>query len=382
MRKNGLKSKSRKSKAIFISSVLMLGLMTVGFWAMANGEHGPGQPAHQPWQQPGEASGIYWLLVVLVSGGLLAFALWTLYGKMRPGRLTTVGYHALGALVLVITLFTLALHIIPATQAQRLEPTARAWDWKPGEVIKDPGGSGLEGEPYRGYLVYLSQGCIYCHTLYLRPQDVRTGWGEGAKPEEVSQMGDYVNYPFTLLGTQRDGPDLTIIGRKIPDMKYHIEHLIDPRRFKPKSVMPPYRYLSEKDLRDLAAFLVSLGNEPQKLRAGVMPPPPLIEDPRIAKGKELYKALGCVGCHTVDGSPSTGPTWLGLFGREVEVILPDGTTTKLPADEAYLKESILRPAVKVVKGFSNIMPGYEGQLSDEDIQAIIEYIKTLKGESK
>jgi cbb3-type cytochrome oxidase cytochrome c subunit len=265
-------------------------------------------PYHQPWQAPGQASGIYWVLVLLVGGGLVAFMLWALYGRMRPRAWTTTGYHALGALVIILTLFTLVLYIIPANQAQQIPPTARAWDWKPGETVKDPAGSGLEGQPYRGYLVYLANGCTYCHTLYLRPEDIKTGWAEGATPDEVSQMGDFVHYPFTMLGTQRDGPDLTVIGPKIPDMKYHIDHLVDPRRFKPKSVMPTYRYLSERDLRDLAAFLISLGNEPQKLRAGVAPTPPPVEDPRIAKGRELYRTIGCVACHSVDGSPNVGPT--------------------------------------------------------------------------
>lgn len=328
---------------------------------------------HQPWQQPGEASGIYWLLVVLVGGGLLAFALWALYGRIRPARLTTVGYHALGALVLVMTLFTLALYIIPATQAQRIEPTARAWDWKPGETIKDPGGSELEGEPYRGYLVYLANGCTYCHTLYLRPQDIKTGWGEGAKPEEISQMGDYVNYPFTLLGTQRDGPDLSVVGRKIPDMRYHVDHLKEPREFKPKSVMPTYRYLSEKDLNDLAAFLVSLGNEPQKLRAGELIKKPEGLSELAQKGQELYRSLGCVGCHSVDGSSNVGPTWLGLWGKQEA--LEDGTTVVV--NEEYLEESIKDPKAKIVKGFANVMPPF-AQLSAEEIHAIIEYIKSLK----
>lgn len=338
------------------------------------------QHQHQPWQAPGEASGIYWVLVLLVGGGLLVFMLWALYGRLRPRTWTTTGYHALGALVIIMTLFTLVLYIIPANQAQYIPPTARAWDWKPGEVIKDPGGSGLEGEPHQGYLVYLANGCTYCHTLYLRPEDIKTGWAEGARPDEVSQMGDFVKFPFTMLGTQRDGPDLTVIGRKIPDMQYHIDHLVDPRKFKPKSVMPTYRYLNQKDLQDLAAFLVSLGNEPQKLRAGVAPTPPPTEDPRIAQGRELYKSAGCVACHSVDGSPNVGPTWQGLFGHSHEVILPDGTTTLITADEAYIQESISQPGAKVVKGFQNLMPSYEGSFTEEELQAFIEYIKSLKGE--
>jgi mono/diheme cytochrome c family protein len=360
-------------------------LLALGIWTLtglANEEHTQVPPEHQAWQSAGDAPVVYWLLVLVVGGGLLVFILWALYGKMRPGRLSSsnFSYHALGGLVLFMTLFTLALYLIPANQAKTIEPTARAWDFTPGERIKNPGGSNIEGEPYRGYLIYLANGCQYCHTLYLRTEDIKTGWGEGAKPEEVSQMGDYGNYPFTMLGTQRDGPDLTVIGRKIPDMKYQIDHLVDPRKFKPKSVMPTYKYLSEQDLRDLAAYLVSLGNKPNDLRSGKIGDQPTTgESPLIAKGKELYRSLGCVGCHTTDGSPNVGPTWQGTFGAEHEVQLPDGTFTQIKHDEAYTRESVVQPGAKVVKGFSNIMPPYPN-LSEEEIQAIIEYIQSLKGE--
>jgi cbb3-type cytochrome oxidase cytochrome c subunit len=355
--------------------LLMLTLALTGLAAVALAQ---GPEPTRPWQTPAQAGTFYWLLVALTLLGLLAFTFWALYGRARPRRWTTAGYHALGALVVVMTLFTLVLYVIPATQAERIPPTDRAWDWQPGEVLKDPGGSGLTGEPYRGYLVYLANGCTYCHTLYLRPQDIETGWGEGARPEDVSQIGDFVHYPFTLLGTQRDGPDLSLIGRRIPDMTYHIEHLKDPRAFRARSIMPSYRYLSERDLWDLAAFLVSLGNDPDDLRAGRVGPPTRPGLSELAKrGQQLYRQLGCVGCHTVDGSPSTGPTWKGLYGKAREVTLPDGTTQTVIADEAYLKESIVQPKAKVVKGFPAIMPAYP-QLSGEELSALIEYIESLK----
>ena len=93
----------------------------------------------------------------------------------------------------------------------------------------------------------------------------------------------------------------------------------------------------------------------------------------IEKGKQLAQANGCLGCHSTDGSKRTGPTWKGLFGSERE--LEDGST--VTADEAYLKESIVNPSAKIVKGFPPAMPPYS-QLSDEDLQALIEYIKSLK----
>ncbi len=96
------------------------------------------------------------------------------------------------------------------------------------------------------------------------------------------------------------------------------------------------------------------------------------EQALIDKGKELYSGQGCMGCHSVGGSPGVGPTWKGLYGSERE--LEDGTT--VTADEAYLRESIVDPNAKVVKDYQPIMPPYS-QLSDEDLKALIAYIKSL-----
>lgn len=90
-------------------------------------------------------------------------------------------------------------------------------------------------------------------------------------------------------------------------------------------------------------------------------------------GKALVAQSGCGGCHSIDGSKLTGPTWQGLFGSQVK--LADGTT--VTADEAYLIESIKDPSAKVVAGFPDgIMPQFG--LSDDQIKNIVSYIETLK----
>lgn len=91
-------------------------------------------------------------------------------------------------------------------------------------------------------------------------------------------------------------------------------------------------------------------------------------------GEQLVQENACTTCHSIDGSDMTGPTWQGLFGHEAQ--LSDGSTVTV--DENYIRQSIIEPGSQIVEGYSNVMPPYQGVLSDEQINAITEYIKTLK----
>ncbi len=93
-----------------------------------------------------------------------------------------------------------------------------------------------------------------------------------------------------------------------------------------------------------------------------------------ANGEALTTSLGCVACHSTDGSALTGPTWQGLFGHEVT--LTDGST--VTADETYLYDAIMEPNKQVVEGYSPIMPSFASQLDDQKVADIIAYIKTLQ----
>lgn len=91
-------------------------------------------------------------------------------------------------------------------------------------------------------------------------------------------------------------------------------------------------------------------------------------------GEQLAQQNACQTCHSVDGSELTGPTWQGIFGTEHT--MADGSTVEV--DENYLRESILNPSTKIREGYQEgLMPTYQGVLNDEQISAIIEYIKTL-----
>jgi mono/diheme cytochrome c family protein len=93
-----------------------------------------------------------------------------------------------------------------------------------------------------------------------------------------------------------------------------------------------------------------------------------------AAGQQIWSTMGCQGCHTTDGSAAAGPSWSGLWMSEVE--LADGST--VTADEGYIRRAILEPNAQVHAGFPAIMPSFQGQLDDNQIQAVIEFIKTLE----
>ncbi|MCB1177208.1 MAG: cytochrome c oxidase subunit II [Leptospiraceae bacterium] len=111
-----------------------------------------------------------------------------------------------------------------------------------------------------------------------------------------------------------------------------------------------------------------------KFKKENMPIDPAAGNELALKGKELATEKACSGCHSTTGTKMTGPTWKGLFGSKRDF---EGGGSAV-ADENYIRESILQPMAKIVKGFPGAMPPYQGQLSDDDILAIIEYMKTLK----
>ena len=92
-----------------------------------------------------------------------------------------------------------------------------------------------------------------------------------------------------------------------------------------------------------------------------------------ARGFELFRRKGCSGCHAA-GSSVHAPDLAGVYGRVVH--LADGRS--VVADEGYLRDSILLPKRDVVAGYEPIMPSYQGQLDEEELFALISYLKAAK----
>lgn len=199
------------------------------------------------------------------------------------------------------------------------------------------------------------------------------------------------NACHSLDGSPRVGPSfLKIFGRKevlqdgseiTVDEEYLRSSILQPNKQIVKGYQPNQMPVFEGQLNDdqilsLIAFLKSLdGTQPVAAAAATSAP---VEDfsklPPAEWGKKLFAAKLCSTCHSLDGSRVVGPTFKGLYGRDEK--LTDGSTVKV--DDAYLKRSILKPMDQIVEGYSPAMPPYEGQLSDAELSAMIEYLKTIK----
>lgn len=174
----------------------------------------------------------------------------------------------------------------------------------------------------KGRALYISNGCVYCHTQSIRSVD----WGLGA--ERIAQAGDYLkDYPI-LLGSQRTGPDLSQEGGEHPN-DWHQAHFANPRYTRPLSIMPPFEFLKQDNLDILIRYTQSLGLKNADLRmerqtlwkkravdaynSGVnenvawlhenvpkgwreIPTPYPASEASLARGEKIYQDF-CFGCH-------------------------------------------------------------------------------------
>ena len=96
------------------------------------------------------------------------------------------------------------------------------------------------------------------------------------------------------------------------------------------------------------------------------------EGSMASQGEQLFQKYACNTCHTNDAT-GRGPVLLGLYGREVTL----SNDAVVPADDNYIRESILNPQAKVVKGFQPIMPTFQGQVSEDDLMKLLAYVKSI-----
>jgi len=281
---------------------------------------------------------------------------------MVPGQYTTLYLHPdkEGTYPILCAEYCGVGHSTMRADLIVMEPGAYA-AWR--EKKEAPAGLSLTEQ---GKALVEKSGCLGCHAV-----------------EGKGKVGPNFGQAFGRKVLLEDGTSVTA------DEEYLRESIYDPKAKVVKgypAVMPTFKgSLSPDDVGAIIAYLKSLSGEKEqdkervaeekvekeKLEKGEGEGK---ETPSARKGKELTETLGCQACHSVDGSARVGPSFQGLFGRQVE--LEGGG--KATADEAYLRESINQPKAKVVKGYPNVMPEFKGKISEEDLSALIVYLKTLK----
>lgn len=194
------------------------------------------------------------------------------------------------------------------------------------------------GQPVR--LTMISQDVI--HSFYVPafrmkrdvlPGRYTTAWFEATKPGV-----------YRLFCTEYCGTDHAIMGGSV-------------------IVMEPHQYQEWLSGRPMGIVDVI----PEDQTPGDAAPPTM-----AMAGEALFQNLGCITCHHMDGE-GPGPTLVGLLGKTVE--LEDGETAV--ADIQYIRDSILDPHAQIVEGYPPIMPTYEGQISEEELLQLVEYIAAL-----
>ncbi|KVV13739.1 cbb3-type cytochrome c oxidase subunit II [Flavobacterium sp. TAB 87] len=138
---------------------------------------------------------------------------------------------ALGLFVIL----TLAVAIFPAISNQINNATL-------------PNYEPLSVDAQQGKLIYISNGCVACHTQQVRNVDMDKVWGKRpgiAADYAANTRTDFWRNTATLMGTERTGPDLTNIGTRQPSMAWNLLHLYQPRAVVEKSIMPAYPWLFE-----------------------------------------------------------------------------------------------------------------------------------------
>lgn len=184
---------------------------------------------------------------------------------------------------------------------------------------------------------------------------------------EINELHVPVGRPIKLILSSQD----VIHSFYVP--AFRLKHDLVPGRyatlwFKPTRVgtydLFCAEYCGTNHSRMTGRIVVMQPGDYEAWLAGTVP----VESPAQA-GAVLFRSLGCATCHGVQA-----PTMAGLYNRPV--LLNNGQT--VVADINYLRESILDSTAKIVAGYEPIMPSYRGQLSEEQLIQLIEYIKSLE----
>jgi cytochrome c oxidase cbb3-type subunit 2 len=226
-------------------------------------------------------------------------------------------------------------------------------------------------EVERGHRVYIAEGCINCHSQYVRPHsaDVLL-WGPAQDVEAVRRQKP------PLIGNRRQGPDLSQVGARRSPLWLRM-HFMDPRDVSYESIMPSFSFLFRDERGDaLIAYALSLKtpDSAQHLRDEIATWHPSFDPDRpMPDGSELFDHY-CATCHRANGRARM--KWSGSFKRlPPDLALQPLDLPGLPTDPAQ-RELRLDRLIKFGEPGTD-MPGHE-YLPDSDIEALADYVNRLQ----
>ncbi len=281
-----------------------------------------------------------------------------------------------------LTIYTVVV-LIPDMTMVNIKPTQYAMEYvehdADGKAVLDDKGKPKLNAAGRGRAVYVREGCFYCHSQFVRPQDRDFG--------SRVHAGDYVNETPNVLGTSRTGPDLSNEGGKMPDA-WHIGHLDNPRAYTPGSIMPSFSFLKEEDKLHLVAYLQSLGrkrfDDPKNrgIYEAFYPEAddafwiasehhkPNVDSATAANGGAGIFRQNCAVCHGTNGL-GNGPNALAMNKKPANFTRP---FYKAYSDKTWY--------YKVAEGVPGTrMPRWKLILKPEQMWYLVAYLKTLPQDS-
>jgi len=265
-----------------------------------------------------------------------------------------------------------------------------------------PGSQPLTQQQQRGLDIYVAEGCLYCHTQQVRPLDLDKPFGRPSAPGDYARLRPQDIWRMTpeMLGTERNGPDLSDVGSRQSSDAWNYIHLYNPRSVVEASVMQAYPWLfavkdspgpddvvvpvpsefapkkgkvvATEKARDLVAYLLSLKQVPVPgtEKGGARAPSPGGPRGEASKGASLYSSH-CASCHQINGEGVPG-TFPPLKGNPA-------VTAKDPTHHIEVVLTGLQGRTINGVKYAAAMPSFEHSLSDADIAAVVNHERTSWG---
>lgn len=186
----------------------------------------------------------------------------------------------------------------------------------------------MSEEAIKGKDIYISNGCVACHTQQVRNIEMDKVWG--SRPSIAADYAgikrtDFWRNTATLMGTERTGPDLTDIGNRQPSPDWNLVHLFNPRSVVKESIMPAYPWLfTFKEAADKGDVVVNVPIEFMQGKKGKV----------IATKEALYLVAYLQSLKQVklpDGTPSTE----FLYKRKQNEIKPGASSNETDGAALY-----------------------------------------------